>query len=269
MIGNLFAGLKEEAIAVTPADEPLLRREARRFAGNHLYFGAAPQAQVRLGRVMARGLSGQRLTLFGPGAERGRRVELQLLGAHNARNALAAAAAALAAGADWDQIQAGLETVGGCPGRLSAFQVPGGLWVVDDSYNANPASVGAGLEFLAGLRTRAGRGAILGDMLELGPRGPSLHRRVGRLAAALKLDFLALVGPLSGRTAAAARRAGLSREAVREFAAPEEAAAWVARSRPRWKVVLVKGSRGVHLERAVEYLRAGGASRAGAGAAAR
>ncbi|GHV56284.1 UDP-N-acetylmuramoyl-tripeptide--D-alanyl-D-alanine ligase [Deltaproteobacteria bacterium] len=255
--GELYAGLKSDALAVVDDDEPLLRREARRFAGNHLYFGSTPRAQVRLGRARPRALAGQSLTLYGPGAEKGRRVELRLLGAHNARNALAAAAAALAAGADWDQIQQGLEAVESVPGRLKAFRTRTGLWVLDDSYNANPASLAAGLAVLGGLKVRGGRGAILGDMLELGPQEAALHRRIGRLAAELRLDFLALVGPLSRAVAAAARRAGLPREAVREFAAPAEAAAWVARSRPRGTAVLVKGSRALQMERAVEYLRLG------------
>ena len=254
--GELYAGLRADALAVVDDDVPLLRREARRFAGNHLYFGSTPRSEVRLGRVSAGSPAGQTLTFHGPGAARGRRVALRLLGRHNARNALAAAAASLAAGADWDQIKEGLESVRGLPGRLSAGRA-GGLWVLDDSYNANPASVAAGLEVLAGLKPRGGRGAILGDMLELGPSGPAWHRRIGRLAARLKFDFLALVGPLSGGTAAAARRAGLPREAVGEFETPEEAAAWVLGRGRRGTAVLVKASRGLRLERAVERLRAG------------
>jgi UDP-N-acetylmuramoyl-tripeptide--D-alanyl-D-alanine ligase len=187
-------------------------------------------------------------------------VELKLPGLHNAQNALAAAAAALGVGADWDRIQQGLETVEGFPGRLNPFQANGGLWVLDDSYNANPASVMAGLATLAGFKTSGRRGAILGDMLELGVKGKVLHRQIGRLAVNLGLDYLALVGPLSAGVAGAARRAGLARSATREFATPEEAAAWVLAEWPRG-AVLVKGSRGVCLERAVEYLRVNGALR--------
>ena len=255
--GELFAGLKDDALAVVNDDDRFLRREAARFAGNHLYFGGTARSEVRLGRVEPRALSGQRLTFYGPGAARGRRVEFRLPGAHNAQNALAAAAAALGAGADWDRIQQGLEAVRVFPGRLDSFQTKGGLWVLDDSYNANPASMTAGLEVLAGLKTGGRRGAILGDMLELGGRGPALHRRIGRLAAELGLDYLALVGPLAAGIARAARRAGLARGAAREFASPEEAAAWVLAEWPRG-ALLVKGSRSIRLERAVEYLRAAG-----------
>jgi len=260
--GELFAGLKRDALAVINDDDPFLRREAARFGGNHLYFGGTVRSEVRLGRVVPRAMSGQSLTIYGPGAARGRRVELKLLGRHNAQNALAAAAASLGAGADWDRIQEGLEAVRGFPGRLDPFQTNGGLWVLDDSYNANPASMTAGLEVLAGFKTRGRRGAILGDMLELGAKREALHRQVGRLAATLGLDYLALVGSLSAWAARSARRAGLSRSAVREFAAPEEAAAWVLAEWPRG-AVLVKGSRGISLERAVEYLRVNGSAALG------
>jgi len=259
--GELFAGLKEDALAVVNDDDPFLRRESARFAGNRLYFGATARSEIRLGRIEPKGLSGQNLTFYGPGAARGRRVELKLLGRHNAQNALAAAAAALGAGADWDRIQQGLEEVRVFPGRLAPFQANGRLlWVLDDSYNANPASTSAGLAFLAELKIRGRRGAILGDMLELGPQGRALHRQVGRLAAGLGLDYLALVGPLSAEIARAARRAGLAPEAVREFAAPEEAADWVLSGWPRG-AVLVKGSRGVALERAVAHIRKNGGAR--------
>jgi UDP-N-acetylmuramyl pentapeptide synthase len=259
--GELFAGLKEDALAVVNDDDCFLRRVSARFAGNRFYFGATARSEIRLGRIEARGLSGQNLTFHGPGAARGRRVELGLLGRHNAQNALAAAAAAFGAGADWDLIQQGLEAVRGFPGRLSPVQANSRLWVLDDTYNANPASMSAGLAVLADLKIRGRRGAILGDMLELGVKEKALHRQVGRLAAGLGLDYLAVVGPLSAETARAARRAGLSPSAAREFAGPEEAAAWVLAECPRG-AVLVKGSRGIRLERAVEYIRInGGAGR--------
>ncbi|MDR2724686.1 MAG: UDP-N-acetylmuramoyl-tripeptide--D-alanyl-D-alanine ligase [Candidatus Adiutrix sp.] len=258
--GELFAGLKEDALAVVNDDDPWLPAEAARFGGNRLYFGSTARSNIRLGRVEPRSLSSQSLTIYGPGAAGGRRVELKLPGRHNAQNALAAAAAALGAGVNWDRIQQGLEAVRGFPGRLDPFQTNGGLWVLDDSYNANPASMTAGLSVLAGFKTSGRRGAILGDMLELGVNGKSLHRHIGRLAVNLGLDYLALVGPLSVCTARAARRAGLPSSATREFAAPEEAAAWVLAEWPRG-AVLVKGSRGISLERAVEYLRVNGGTR--------
>ena len=258
--GELYAGLKEDTLAVVNDDDVFLRREAARFAGNHLYFGGTSRSEVRLGRVETRSLAGQKLIIHGPGAARGRRVELKLPGRHNAQNALAAAAAALGAGADWDWIQEGLETANCFPGRLEAFQCQGGLWVLDDSYNANPASMSAGLSVLADFKTSGRRGAILGDMLELGSKGPAFHRGIGREAAGLGLDYLALVGPMSADIARAARRAGLARKVTREFATPEEAAAWVLAEWPKG-AVLIKASRSIRLERAAEYFRVQGGLR--------
>lgn len=253
--GEIFEGLPPSAVAVVNADEPLIVREARRFSGNKLFFGASPSAQVRLGRLSLKGLSGQGFTLYGPGAEKGRAVRLKLLGTHNAHNALAAAAAALAMGADWDRIVQGLESVESFPGRLSLLKLKWGLQVLDDSYNANPGSMAAGLKVLAEAGGRRPKGAILGDMGELGAAEGTLHRQMGRLAAGLGLDFLALVGPQSRLAALAARRAGLNKAAVAEFESPEEAAEWVWRTRPGKSTVLIKGSRSAHMERAVEYLK--------------
>lgn len=252
--GEIFAGLKPSAVAVVNADEPLIVREAKRFRGNMLTFGRAANAQVRLGRILPRSLAGQDLTLYGPGAEKGMKVRLKLLGLHNAQNALAAAAAALAFGAEWEQIVEGLGKVQSYPGRLKATKTGRGQWVLDDSYNANPTSMAAGLMVLSELKSRFPKGAILGDMGELGPKASAWHRDIGRLAAELKLDFLALVGPLAALIGDSARRAGLTKESIAEFAVPEEAAAWVRTTQPKNSLVLVKGSRNVHLERAVKEL---------------
>lgn len=253
--GELYAGLNTSAVAVVDADEPLLTRQAKAFRGNKLFYGIGPEAQVRLGRIRARGLQGQELLLSGPGAAKGLKVNLRLLGAHNAHNALAAAAAALAAGADWGQIKAGLEEAESYPGRLHAVKAASGLWILDDSYNANPTSMAAGLKVLAESGYKGPRGAILGDMGELGSKEKAFHRDLGRLTAELNLDFLAFVGPLSSLAAAAARRNGFDKSAVAEFDDAEDAARWVHETRPGQSAVLVKGSRFMKLEKAVSYLQ--------------
>ena len=252
--GELYQGLKGSAVAVVNSDDPLLMRESKRFSGNKFYFGSVPEAQVRLGRITAKGLNGQSFTLFGPGAEKGRKIAIKLLGPHNVHNALAAAAAALAAGVQWDQIETGLSQVNNYSGRLYPLKTGKGLWVLDDSYNANPASVASGLRVLAGLKNKI-KGAILGDMLELGRAENASHREIGRLAAELNLDFLAVVGRRSHNTAAAARKAGLAKAKVAEFETPQEAAKWVAGNFKRGSAVLVKGSRSMKLEGAVEFLK--------------
>lgn len=253
--GEMYAGLKQSAIAVVNLDEALLVREAGKFSGNKLTFGFSGKADIRLGALKDMGLKGQRLTIFGPGSEKGIKVDLALLGGHNAHNALAASAAALAAGSDWNEIKQGLEDVKPVPGRLMPQKTAGGIWLIDDSYNANPASMAAGLRVLASLKSSSYKGAILGDMLELGEKSDRLHREIGSLAGELKLDFLALVGSKAELIGRAAAKAGLNLKMIKVLETPEEAAEWSRKVAPKNSLILVKGSNGVGLKRAVASLR--------------
>jgi UDP-N-acetylmuramyl pentapeptide synthase len=127
-----------------------------------------------------------------------------------------------------------------------------GVTVVDDSYNANPASVSAALATLAGLAQTGRRIAVLGDMLELGPTAAELHAEVGREAAAHGIDLLVGAGPLMAHAVDAASVAGLT-----ALAAPDsEAAGALLKDRVRpGDIVLFKGSRGMKMELAIEALR--------------
>lgn len=252
--GELYLGLKSDAVAVINADEPLLLNVGSKFKGNKLYFGQTDKAQVALKSYKDNGLAGQSFKLVGPGAAKGITVNLALLGRHNAHNALAAAAAALAMGAEWGQIESGLNSVKSFPGRLSVMASPEGWQIIDDCYNANPTSVTAALNLIGALKGRVARAAILGDMLELGPKGPSLHHKVGRLAAESHLDFLAMVGPLSASTMKGALNNGFPKDRVGLFETPIEAAQWLSERLGKKAIVLIKGSRGMKLEGALAFL---------------
>ncbi|MDI7276042.1 MAG: cyanophycin synthetase, partial [Anaerolineae bacterium] len=168
--------------------------------------------------------------------------------------ALAAAAAGLAEGLAWPQIVSGLGQLEHL-GRLRVVRGVAGATILDDSYNASPASTLADLDLLAELAGR--RVALLGEMLELGSFEEEGHRQVGRRAAEV-VDLLVLVGPRARWIAEEARRG--NRNLVIEMAEDgREAAAWL---RPRLQAgdyVLVKGSRAVGLEEAVSILREEGA----------
>jgi UDP-N-acetylmuramyl pentapeptide synthase len=138
------------------------------------------------------------------------------------------------------------------PGRVALVKTADGVTIVDDSYNANPHSVARALETLAELRGGGRALAVLGDMFELGDDAPALHAEVGRRAAAAGVDVLVAVGALSANTAAAARAAGVTR--VFETESAEEAAAHVRGHARSGDAVLVKGSRGMKLERVVKLL---------------
>jgi UDP-N-acetylmuramoyl-tripeptide--D-alanyl-D-alanine ligase len=207
------------------------------------------------------GLSGQRLTFAGPGlGPDGLTAFVKLLGRAGAANALAAVSAALAAGVVRSDVAAGLSAVEPSPGRLRPVVGRDGLRLIDDSYNANPTSMRAGLEFLGALVDVPGRGAILGDMLELGTEAARSHRLLGRLAAGVGLDFLALVGELSAETAAGAIEAGFDPKAAAVFDDPLSAAEWAAERAIPGAAVLIKASRSVGLDKATERLSSGEAT---------
>ncbi len=176
-------------------------------------------------------------------------MTLRLAGEHNARNALAAAAVALALGIDPDAIRAGLSTLAPVKGRLCPRRC-GSVGVIDDTYNANPESLAAAIQVLAGLSGR--RWLILGDLGELGPQAEALHREIGDVARSAGVERLFSVGTLSA-AATAAFGAG-----ARHFA---EQGALVEALRAELGAddrVLVKGSRSARMEQIVEALCAEG-----------
>jgi UDP-N-acetylmuramyl pentapeptide synthase len=181
-------------------------------------------------------------------------VRLPLAGEHNARNAAATLAVAAALEVPLLAAAAGLEKAA-LPPHRSRIVAAGGRTILDDCYNANPASMTAALAtVIASVGGSAGAFAILGDMLELGPESEALHRALGREAAFVGLAGLAAVGEFAAEVAAGAKEAGLTRTMITRD--PEAAAAQVAEWSASGDWILVKASRGVRLERAVEALQA-------------
>jgi UDP-N-acetylmuramoyl-tripeptide--D-alanyl-D-alanine ligase len=214
-------------------------------------YGQADRADVRLGDV-ALGEGGLAFRLLAGAATAD--VRLPLAGRHNAWHAAAAAAVGLALGVPLDEAAAALALATPVKGRLVWREV-GGVRVLDDTYNANPVSVRAALDALREDPGGGRRWVILGDMLELGALTESAHREVGAWIAALPVAGLAAVGS-AVRVAAEAARVGGCPD-VATFASPEGAAAHILAKVGRGDRVLVKGSRGMRLERAVEALMAG------------
>jgi UDP-N-acetylmuramoyl-tripeptide--D-alanyl-D-alanine ligase len=254
--GELYAGLPAGGIAVANADDPRMLARARASGRRLLTFAAGRQRRgdVVVLELLAEDATGLRF-LLGVG-QRELDVALPLVGAHNARNAAAAACAAIALGCSDREIVRGLAGVRPVGRRLLLSRLPGGLLLVDDCYNANPLSMEAALQTLGGLaRAEGGRPlAALGDMLELGPGEAELHRGVGAAAARLPVARLFGFGPRSRETLAGALAAGLPAE--RAFHTEELAALAVAvrAAVVPGDVLLVKASRGMRLERLVEAL---------------
>lgn len=248
--GELFETARAGDLLVVNADDPRSTLFPRPMGTREIHFGEAPAADVRIIRSELRGWQGSRTWLSLSGREL--ECEIPLPGRHNVHNAAAAAAAAWAAGSSESAIQEGLASVAPVAGRMSVTDVAG-VALLDDAYNSNPRSVVAALETL--VSANGGRRvAVLADMLELGPTGPQLHTEVGNKAADLGVDLLVATGPLSRHTVAGAASAGMDQRAVWCEGTEE-----VVDLLDGWLVdgdrVLVKGSRGMRMERVIDGLK--------------
>ncbi len=250
--GEMFEGAQSGDLLVSNADDPRSVHFPRPAGAREIRFGENPTADVRVVRVEPSGEFGHRVWLSMMGQEL--EVELDLPGRHNVENAAAAAAVAWAAGVPADAIAAGLGATRLPAGRMAALDL-GGIRVLDDSYNANPRSVRAALQTLASGGARGRRIAVLGDMLELGPTGPELHREVGGIAADEGIDLLVTVGALSWHTMEGAVEGGMEESAVlwREDAA--DVVELLRQELVPGDRLLVKGSRGMRMERVVAGLK--------------
>ncbi|MDY7228667.1 UDP-N-acetylmuramoyl-tripeptide--D-alanyl-D-alanine ligase [Hyalangium rubrum] len=247
--GELFRELSPEAVAVVNLDDPLIPGQATRSKARKLTFGRAEDADVRLVKVATLGREG--LIAMVRHAGKDWPVRLHFIGEHNALNATGAFATALALGYSPEECVKGLETARPYSRRLNVVDGLYGITVVDDCYNANPASMTAALDTLHTLVPAGGRAvAVLGDMLELGPGELSEHEALGTEASG-KAQLVAFFGPRSKEGFQAAKSLG---DAAAHFVDVAPLLDWL---KPRLKagdVVLVKGSRGMKLERVVAAL---------------
>ncbi len=235
-----LAGFVKEALVVNGDDPALLATlKLGGYAGRLVTFGESAHCDLVVADIVC-GEAGTRFTLNGRGHF------VPLLGRHTAFNAAAAAGVGRELGLADDTIAAALEQATGADMRLQ-MQTLGQVRVLNDAYNANPASMKAALETLAALPCTGRRIAVVGDMLELGETGPALHAEVGRHAATLPIDVLVGVGRLGRLIAEAA--AGLPQTHT-----AETADAVTLETRPG-DLVLLKGSRGMKLERVLERVR--------------
>jgi len=226
--------------------------DKRRQVRNRSSFGVASIADYRAENIRARMEAGEpslQFTLHCPDGA----IDLciAMAGRHNVLNALAAAAAAQSAGASIGAIADGLAAVVNVAGRLRPLQSGSGTMIYDDSYNANPASVSAAIEFLAGVA--APRWLVFGDMGELGDSGEILHREIGAAAREAGIDRLFCIGALSKATAEAFGPDAEWHETLNGLWAS------LQNQLPPRLNILIKGSRFMGLDRLVEDLVAFGA----------
>jgi UDP-N-acetylmuramoyl-tripeptide--D-alanyl-D-alanine ligase len=247
---ELLAGLDAEGFIVANADDPEVTRIARRHGARVVWYGLGSDAEVRARDLAPEpdGGVGSRFVL--EAGDQSAEVRLPLHGLYNVENCLAAAAAAWALGLSLAEIAAAVRGARPASMRGVVHRAPGGFLLIDDSYNSNPDAVDKALASAAALPGER-RVAVLGDMLELGPEGPRFHREAGERAARLGFSPVVAVGELSRELAAGARSAGGEAVWLSDAAA---AAEWAAGEIHGGDVVLVKGSRGVKLDRVVRRL---------------
>ncbi|MGB9205673.1 MAG: UDP-N-acetylmuramoyl-tripeptide--D-alanyl-D-alanine ligase [Terriglobales bacterium] len=250
---ELIAALPHGGTAVLNADDEFVCQFGRDFKGKVVMFGMKPTAcvpaDVRAENIEVLGPEGTRFDLVS--REMRQPVHSPLLGKHNVYNVLAAAAIALEHGITPSEIAGALPSLQPADKRGQVVQV-GNITVLYDCYNSSPKALMAAIDILAAMPALR-RIVVAGEMLELGPTGEQLHRECGRYMAGIhagsKLDFLLGVRGLAQPMVEAAGEAGLKAEFV---ATPEEAGEWLARETREGDVVLLKASRGVKLEKALE-----------------
>lgn len=235
--GEIFNGLVDDGIAILNRDD-VFYSQWRRQVKQHLSFGVHPEADVR------GTLNQQHLSLHTPKGNI--TLTLPLLGKHNALNALAAAAAAIAAGIDLQHIKAGLEAVTPASGRMQVHTALNGLTIIDDTYNANPLSLQAAVDTLAGFEGK--KIVVLGDMKELGNDAATLHHTAGEHMRVAGIDYLFTLGELTQHTSQAFG------EKAQHF---NEASTLISALKPlinNTTTILVKGSRSMHMEKVIASL---------------
>ncbi len=257
---ELFQMSDRETVFIVNADDERVLALSRKYDQKKLFFGLTNDGSIPLDVYASDRKSGKDENVcfsLHVGGEQSH-VQLAVPGEHNILNGLAAATIAHAAGVDIAVIANGLSAFRPGDRRMEILDGPCNSRIINDTYNANPESMKAGLTTLSQLGTGK-RGAILGDMLELGQESETLHKQIGTHAASSGLDFLCVIGAFSSFTAAAAIESGMDEHNVHVFDGQNECALWLkemlaSTTSKAETYVLVKASRGMHLDNFVEQL---------------
>ena len=242
---ELIAALHAGGTAILNADDEYVSQFGRDFHGKVVLFGMKPPADVRAENIERRGTAGSAFDVVAGGCREP--ATLPLAGTHNIYNALAAVAVGLERGLSPSEAAGALASLAPADKRGQVVQL-GNITVINDCYNSNPKALDAMVDTLAAMPARR-QIVVAGEMLELGPAGEDMHRHSGQHMAEKKIDLLLGVRGLAQLTVEAARAAGMKAEFV---ASPEEAGEWLAKEARAGDVVLLKASRGVKLEKALE-----------------
>jgi len=242
---ELIESLPAGSTAILNADDDYVSQFGRDFHGKVVMYGTRPEADVRAENIVACGAEGSEFDVLVNGCRE--HTRLPLVGAHNILNALAAVAVAMERGLKPSETVSALATLTPADKRGEVVQL-GNITVINDCYNSNPKALSVMMDALAAMPAKR-RIVVAGEMLELGPASEEMHRQAGEHAAKNKIDVVLGVRGQAQALVEQARRAGARAEFV---ATPQEAGEWLARETRDGDVVLLKASRGVKLEGAVE-----------------
>ncbi len=246
---ELIESLPPGGTAILNADDEYVSQFGRDFRGKVVLYGTQPTAGVRAENIQSKGADGSEFdVVIGNGRAH---AHLPLVGSHNVLNALAAVAVGVERGLKLSEAVDALARLAPPDKRGQVVQL-GNITVVNDCYNSNPKALHAMVDALAAMPARR-RIVVAGEMLELGSAGEDLHRQAGRHMAEKKIDALVGVRGLAQAMVEAARQAGVAADFVMTS---EEAGEWLAREARDGDVVLLKASRGVKLEKALETWKA-------------
>jgi UDP-N-acetylmuramoyl-tripeptide--D-alanyl-D-alanine ligase len=246
---ELVESLPANGVAVLNADDEYASQFGRDFKGKVVMYGTRATADVRAENVQPKGTEGAEFdVVIGSVREH---AKLPLVGEHNVSNALAAVAVGLERGLTSAEAVGALATLVPADKRGQVLQV-GNITVINDCYNSNPKALEAMVDALAAMTAKR-RIVVAGEMLELGPKGEEMHRQAGQHIAQKKIDVLLGVRGLAQAMVEGASQAGVRAEFL---ITPEEAGEWLAREGRDGDVVLLKASRGVKLEKALERWKA-------------
>ena len=249
--GELFEALPDGGYAIVNADDDYVVNLPVANNVQRILYGSHVDAEIRGESIIARG-GGVTFRLITPAGNWP--VQLKIAGRHNVGNALAAAAAAHVMGVDGRTIVRGLEQFQACCGRMETISLGCDVLLLEDSYNANPLSVSAALQTLSEMNGLGRRIAVLGDMLELGEKSAELHHAVGQQAADL-VDDLIVMGEMNDEVSAGFTEGGKDKTHLRQVKTHEEAIAILKDMIQPGDRLLVKGSRGMRMEKISKILR--------------
>ena len=255
--GELFRKMRRDGTIIVNQDDPRVVDLASAYPGQKITFGIEHAAEVMAKEIWLRGEEGTSFTLIleGEAIE----IHLRLLGRHFVANALSAVAVACLFGVEIKQAKEALEDFRPFAMRMEIIPLKGGMTLINDAYNANPNSMELALETLVEVKGKGRAIAVLGDMLELGEFATEAHQQLGQKVSELSIDFLLTLGEEAAALVESAIRHKFPLERTKVVESHSEAASILREMVRDGDWILVKGSRGMAMEKIVEALKEWGA----------